>query len=148
MCEEALPLEKFQRGKSQCRSCRNERTKKINRDRYNNDPEFRAKSLATTRNAAFIRRYGITADEVEAMFDKQGRVCAICREEPKTPHVDHDHETGIVRGILCYRCNVGIGYFKDSKHRLIAAGRYLQAGGYDGPEHVYGSPRMDITVEA
>lgn len=147
MCGELLPPEQFQRGKSQCRPCRNERTKQINRDRYHNDPEFRARSLSTTRNAAYRRRYGITAADADALFDRQGRVCAICREVPKMPQVDHDHETGVVRGVLCYRCNVGIGFFNDSKHRLVAAGRYLQAGGYDGPYHVYGATSAEA-IEA
>lgn len=59
---------------------------------------------------------GITQDEWEALFEKQGRCCAICgRDTPigKTQWAtDHDHVLGVVRGILCYRCNTGLGYFE------------------------------------
>lgn len=113
--------------RSQCRSCRNERSKATNRARYHADREFRERSARTTRNAAYKRRYGITADEFDAMVERQGGLCAICREAMTQPHLDHDHTTGQVRAALCYRCNMGIGYFRDSKRLLIDATRYIQA---------------------
>jgi recombination endonuclease VII len=53
------------------------------------------------------RRDLMTDDEYDAMLAAQGGVCAICGNAPKTRrlHVDHDHRTGAVRGLLCYRCN-------------------------------------------
>jgi hypothetical protein len=57
-----------------------------------------------------MRRYGIGAAEFDELDAQQGGVCAICgRESPE--HVDHDHETGKVRGILCFNCNGGLGQF-------------------------------------
>ncbi len=68
------------------------------------------------RQASKSYKYGITADEFKQMFETQQGKCSICSEEPKTKrglHVDHDHETGKVRGLLCHGCNVALGSFKD-----------------------------------
>ncbi len=73
--------------------------------------------------------YGITPDEYDAMLLKQNGCCAIC----KTPaskykrklHVDHNHTTGENRGLLCVRCNSGIGHFKENPTLLDAAKDYL-----------------------
>jgi hypothetical protein len=74
------------------------------------------------------RTFGITVAEREALFEAQGGLCAICRENPPTD-TDHDHETGAVRGLLCNGCNVGIGHFRDDPNRLLAAVAYLAKHG-------------------
>lgn len=71
------------------------------------------------------RLYGIDAEKVKSLLEKQGGVCAICGDEPNS--VDHDHETGVVRGVLCKRCNSGLGQFKDSVGFLLNAVAYLSA---------------------
>ena len=64
------------------------------------------------------------------LFAEQGGECAIrgCKRRPRTRrfHIDHDHRTGVVRGLLCNNCNRGLGRFKDSVVLLEAALRYLQ----------------------
>lgn len=83
------------------------------------------------------RHFGITEAEYDAILAKQGGACAICkgpqqRAGAKHFAVDHDHATGRVRGLLCSRCNVGVGQFLDSPQRLAAALAYLQAS-WDDP---------------
>jgi hypothetical protein len=75
--------------------------------------------------------YGMEPGEYEAMLAKQGGVCAICRTaewrgKGNSPHIDHDHATGLVRGILCGVCNNGLGNFADDPARLRAAVMYLE----------------------
>jgi hypothetical protein len=79
-----------------------------------------------SRHYHLKHRYGIGADEFDELVRQQGGVCAICgRENPE--HVDHDHDTGEVRGILCFNCNGGLGQFRDSIDALRAAASYLEA---------------------
>lgn len=74
------------------------------------------------------RRYAIGALDYEAMLVFQDGRCAICGEVPvrdKTLHVDHDHRTGAVRGLLCTRCNTGIGWWQDNGLRMFKAAAYV-----------------------
>lgn len=76
--------------------------------------------------AANLRRYeGMDVETWEAMLIAQSGRCAICSDPMMSPHVDHCHETGVVRGLLCSECNHGLGKFKDSPARLLAAADYL-----------------------
>jgi len=71
------------------------------------------------------RRYGMTAAEADFLLKKQGGICAICGTAPAS-HVDHDHETGTVRQLLCFNCNGGLGQFKDDPAVLRAAADYVE----------------------
>lgn len=76
--------------------------------------------------------YGMATGEYDRLYEQQGRSCAICRcPHPKRGrgrlHVDHDHDTGRVRGLLCVTCNTGLGAFVDSSTLLDEAQRYLEA---------------------
>lgn len=75
------------------------------------------------------RLYGITPEDYAARFAAQDSRCAVCRTDTpggKGWHLDHDHATGAVRGILCHRCNLALGNFKDDPDRLRAALAYLE----------------------
>ena len=75
---------------------------------YANNPE---RSRAVWARS-LERLYGISASDYERMFDEQGGVCAICSNPPKGERrlaVDHDHDTGAVRSLLCGYCNVLVG---------------------------------------
>lgn len=95
-----------------------------NRRRYQ---ENRDAIIARTRAYKVLRDYGLTMDEVDALKASQGGQCAICGEGKKFA-IDHDHGTGVVRGILCDDCNVGLGRFKDDPRRLMNAIAYLANG--------------------
>lgn len=73
------------------------------------------------------KRYGLSEEETEALLEKQATCCAICgiSFEEATPQIDHNHETGQVRGLLCHLCNTGLGHFRDDIHLLIKAANYL-----------------------
>jgi hypothetical protein len=82
------------------------------------------------RRAQRLRAYGITVEQFESMLAKQGGGCAICGQangpgRGERLHVDHCHSTGRVRGLLCLKCNHGIGNFSDDTSRMRAAIRYL-----------------------
>ena len=70
------------------------------------------------------RKFGLTTEALAAVVDKQGGGCAICGGAAE--HIDHDHETGAVRGVLRLSCNMGLGHFRDEPERLAAAIRYLR----------------------
>jgi hypothetical protein len=77
--------------------------------------------------------YGITEDDVVRLLDAQGWGCAICRDplsvhgkQTEWPNIDHCHETGMVRGVLCMRCNTTLGYMRDRPSLLRRAADYLE----------------------
>jgi recombination endonuclease VII len=85
------------------------------------------------RNRHIISTYGITLAQYDEMAVKQGGVCAICGRAPNgTNHVerslviDHCHDTGKIRGLLCNNCNSGMGMIGDSVEHLEAAIAYLK----------------------
>ncbi len=70
----------------------------------------------------------MTLEDYERMLEAQNGVCAICgepRPDERTLHVDHDHETGVIRGLLCFRCNQAIGSFQEDHDIFQAAADYL-----------------------
>jgi hypothetical protein len=78
------------------------------------------------------RRYNMTMEEFDALFERQGRQCAICLTSVPTTKkgwcVDHNHNTGEVRGILCGKCNSVLGLVGDSVESLFRAIAYIRGG--------------------
>ena len=96
--------------------------------------EKRSRERAKQRDPLYHRRknlrrnFGLTPEQVDEMLASQGGACAICRTvEPagKGWAVDHCHESGAVRGVLCHYCNLGLGQFKDSTDLLARAAAFL-----------------------
>lgn len=85
------------------------------------------------RDAQRCRAHGITSEQAAAMLGSQGYRCAICetdapgkrRSGEDNWHIDHDHKSGAVRGLLCSTCNYLLGMAKDDEHILFAAAEYL-----------------------
>lgn len=95
------------------------------KDWRKNNPD---KVAMTVRKAALKRNYGLTIEQYEGMLAEQNNKCSICDSDliPGIDTcVDHCHNTGAVRGILCSKCNKGLGLFLDSPERLYRAMEYL-----------------------
>ena len=105
------------------------------------------------RNATLLRKYGISLSQFNNLLAAQGGGCAICGKKShgagQALHVDHDHETGEVRGILCYRCNVGLSWVENAtwwqKARFYIDRAIMQRGGKtwnpDNPPELGGKPQ-------
>jgi ABC-type nitrate/sulfonate/bicarbonate transport system substrate-binding protein len=83
---------------------------------------------AVMRKAELLKKYGMTPEQYDATLEEQGGVCAICKTAPvaRRLSVDHDHETLVVRGLLCSPCNSVLGFANDDIDRLKAAIAYLE----------------------
>ncbi len=77
------------------------------------------------RRQLLKREYGMTPEEYDALMAKQDCCCGICGKRSKKLDVDHDHDTGAVRGLLCRACNVALGNLGDTAEGLQRALDYL-----------------------
>jgi hypothetical protein len=95
--------------------------------------QYNAGRKRENRDAHLRRTFGITLEDFEALLVAQGGGCAICgRAAPEgtSLHVDHDHETGVVRGLLCFTCNGALGMFTENEEYLARATDYVSSGGF------------------
>ncbi len=72
-------------------------------------------------------RYKASVEQIEALYVQQGGKCGICKKPLRRYHIDHDHRTKIIRGLLCHRCNVRIGGWEDQGFREAAL-RWIERG--------------------
>ena len=140
-CGKEKPIKEFreQKGRntrrSNCRECdtarhaewrvkNKEHLRKYNQNRYIKN---------TDRWASHIwRKYKMKPEDYQNLLKSQGDKCAICGNQ--NPHhkqgrfnIDHCHKTGVIRGLLCWRCNVAIGKMEDNPSRLRKAAKYIEA---------------------
>ncbi len=83
---------------------------------------------ATNSRVQMLKKYGLSQEQWSNLMAAQGDVCAICQQpfpSLRQTHVDHFHDTGQVRGLLCKNCNNGVGFFNDSPRLMLAAAQYL-----------------------
>lgn len=108
----------FESGRRQCRICRNERRKSFG---------TRSGEGLTAYNLNY--HYGLSLEQYKQMLQAQNGVCKICKGLDNGPWnrlaVDHCHTTGKVRGLLCAKCNKGLGQFCDNPQLLKQAAEYL-----------------------
>lgn len=114
-CHLYLPFSEFSKNsknelKSRCKKCQKIYNQKYHEKIYRFD------------------KYGISKEIFSKLFEKQEGKCVICdiKIDSKTCHIDHDHRTSKVRGLLCNLCNKGLGQFKDSIKNLEKAIKYLK----------------------
>ena len=94
---------------------------------YVNNKEQAAKNARIVK----LKMYGLTPEEYQSILEAQDHSCAICKTKdalngkPNRMYVDHCHTTGKVRGLLCQKCNSGLGMFKDDPEMLMNAINYL-----------------------
>jgi hypothetical protein len=110
----------------QCKPCVKEYTRV-----YRKGPVRRAWVKKARRKMDFSYRYGLTVDQYDDLLAKQGHTCAICRTTKPLGRwgrfvVDHDHDTGKVRGLLCNSCNVALGRLGDTVEGLSRAMMYIK----------------------
>jgi hypothetical protein len=122
-CGASKPLEEFAKNSryksgrtAACKECLSANA------RSSYDPDY-------NRERHYLRLYGITIADYDRMLIKQQGMCAICPTDNPGKngrfHVDHDHNTGEVRGLLCSNCNRGLGLFQDNAQYLLNASKYI-----------------------
>jgi len=114
--------EKSKTNKTEYRKNHREQERERSGKWYKNNPD-------KARNGHLKRRYGIDQPTYLTLLASQGGKCAICGTAESGGHgvwhIDHDHETGKIRGLLCHGCNTALGGFGDNPDRLLAAVDYL-----------------------
>lgn len=91
------------------------------------DPVYREKKRASDRAGYLRRKYGLSISDYEFLVASQGGVCAICgRADQSGLHIDHAHDSQMIRGLLCGKCNKAIGLFDERPELFAEAARYLE----------------------
>lgn len=120
-CREAKPFSEFHKNRSEpdgaavyCKACARVR------DKFYND-----------HRREVYKKYGLSLKDYAGLLERQGGKCAVCRGGNNGVRfaVDHDHQTGKIRGLLCTGCNIGIGQFKEDPRTMLRAIRYLRQHG-------------------
>lgn len=112
---------------SWCKQCQHALLKESRKD-----PKMKEKFQQYRYKSLIKKRYGMTVERYDQMLKQQKYVCAICKKADsgglsfgRRLAIDHDHETKYVRGLLCQKCNRGLGLFNDNIERMRSAIKYL-----------------------
>ena len=154
-CKIEKPEEEFNKSKQNigglrgfCKACQKlymqeyqeknrEKLRKQNREAYWQNKEWHHKyhknwrkhNARLVRNTNYKRKFGITIDDFDEILKKQGGACALCGKHEwngKRISVDHDHNSGKVRGLLCNRCNTALGALGDTVESIEKVLQYLK----------------------
>jgi hypothetical protein len=112
------------------------------RDEINARKRHRLRTDTAYREKLYTARYGLSPEEYREMLRQQGGVCAICRKPGRALEIDHCHATNVVRGLLCRKCNSGLGQFDDDPDALRAAAAYVEAFGARGRKKKATTPSL------
>lgn len=135
-CGEYKELDEFHRDarlregrRAYCRPCVRERMGEYRSREEVKEHEVewrRSEQRRRQARTSKLKKYGLTLEDYDRLVESQDGRCLICDEEPEeTLRVDHCHDGGHVRGLLCHRCNAGLGLFGDDPQRLRNAADYL-----------------------
>lgn len=133
-CQKLKPLDKFHKGRNQCKFCRESyltayRVQKREAT-YANKRRWKENNPDKVKSAALMSDYGINLEQYNQMLSLQNDCCAICKTNKSmftnALHVDHNHATGKIRGLLCLSCNRALGLLKDNKDLFLSAANYLE----------------------
>lgn len=131
-CGETKAIDKFYRGRGKCKACQLD----IQR-------AYRSRTPGFHRKHNLRQRYGLTYDDFHSILHTQNYSCAICEVEishgleyrtNRSVAVDHNHDTGEVRGILCSKCNLMLGHARESTEILYKSIVYLSERGTYEPK--------------
>lgn len=115
----------YSNNKSTCKECLKAKVREYKR----NNPGYHRKSM-------LMKTYGLTLQDYDRMLKEQEYKCAVCGSEDSGDEhsfrVDHNHNTGVVRGLLCNPCNLTLGNAKESAERLRSCAEYLEKRGSYG----------------
>lgn len=113
-------------GRRNCRACRQTVSRRSNAQGYNKQYYKDNKVSFSKKSREYkLSQYGLTTESYSVLLQSQGNLCAICQEDG-VMNIDHDHSTGKVRGILCNKCNQGLGLFRDNIDFMKSAISYLE----------------------
>lgn len=138
-CPKVLPESAFYKDRGDCKVCHGAATAKYRRDHpekvkayaeaLRKLPEkvrsYRKTQVGKRKTHDIRSRYRLSLDQFELMLADQDGKCGICLDDVPVLNIDHCHVTGRVRGLLCMRCNLGLGQFRDSPELIQKALKYL-----------------------
>lgn len=125
ICGVEKSVNDFYAGRKDCKDCKNAAARK----KWKENTEASDRYKKRSRERAKERRYGITQEEFDVMLVNQNNKCKLCNntfKSSKDTHIDHCHNSSIVRGLLCNGCNMALGQFKDNVDIMENAIKYLQ----------------------
>lgn len=123
--------------RSQCKDCAADAQRKRLKHLRETDHKMWHRHKRNTRDSELRTKVGITLADYEKAFAEQNGLCALCGKPETSPisnkkktvrslAADHDHKTGRFRGLLCYRCNRGIGLLGDDPELMEKAAAYVR----------------------
>lgn len=127
-CERAMAKDWYERNRDKAKN----KYKEWRKNNLDAVKQYRADNRQKHYRQEVVRKYGVDSDWLDQQIAKQGNTCACCNREftwgnkQTTPHVDHCHETQVVRGILCNRCNSVLGLCNDNDTLLLSLAEYLR----------------------
>ncbi len=141
-CGKVLPLGDFHKNKSMrdghaywCRECRNSHLREryarlahVRKNSLRGCKKYRESNPTRERDRRLMNCYGLTSGQHKQLYVGQNGCCALCGDSVPYDEIytDHDHGTGKVRGLLCRRCNVGLGMLGDTFGSIMRAAEYLK----------------------